>query len=72
MSSYGVKFGYVDEKNNRLVGQYVSDPVTHMVSFPKIMMVLGEEVLGEVPGNMRNSHAFKFWFDNTFKIKEEL
>ena len=73
MRDYGIKFGYVNEKgNNMLVGKYVADPHTHMVSYPKIVVILGEEVVGEVPGHYRNSHAFKFWFDNTFTIQKEL
>lgn len=42
MEGYGLKFGYVDEKgNNNLVGKYVADPHTHMVSYPKIAVILG-------------------------------
>ena len=42
MSSSGIKFGYVNQKGNgNLVGKYVADPVTHMVSYPKVAMILG-------------------------------
>lgn len=47
MSDYGLKFGYVNEKDNRnLISKYVVDPATHMVSYPKVFVILGDEVLG--------------------------
>ena len=42
LAEHGVKLGHVGEKNNKLVDDYVVDHATHMVSYPKLKVFLGE------------------------------
>ena len=54
--------GHVDEKNNRkLIDDHVVDHNTHMVSYPKLKVFLGSEVLTEVPGGLRNADSIYHW-----------
>lgn len=58
----GVKVGHVDEKGNRkLINDYVVDQQTHMVSYPKLKVFLGEEVLAEVPMGLRSADDIYYW-----------
>jgi len=42
LTSYGVKLGHVTDKQNDLINQFVVDHKTHMVSYPKMKVFLGE------------------------------
>ena len=42
LAELGVRTGIVDEKNNGLIGKHVVDQETHMVSYPKMKVFLGE------------------------------
>ena len=53
LEKLGVKTGVVDEKSSRLVNDYVVDHNTHMVSYPKMKVFLGQEVLADVPSAFR-------------------
>jgi hypothetical protein len=55
ISSYGVKLGHVDSNNNKLVSDYVVDHKTHMVSYPKLKVFLGSELMGDVPSGLRTA-----------------
>jgi len=52
-----VKLGLVNDKgNDKLIGEYVVDHKTHMVSYPKMFVFLGEELMGDVPPGLRTSN----------------
>jgi len=55
ISDNGVKLGVVNEKSSRLINDYVVDHKTHMVSYPKLKVFLGEEMLGDVPPGLRTA-----------------
>ena len=62
LQKLGVRTGQVNEKNNKLINDYVVDHNTHMVSYPKLKVFLGEEVIAEVPSGMRNEAMIYEWF----------
>ena len=37
-----------------------------MVSYPKVLVFLGEETMGEVPSNYRKTDQMYYWFVNEF------
>ena len=37
-----------------------------MVSYPKVIVFLGEEIMGEVPGNFRKTDQMYYWFINEY------
>ena len=43
LAEYGVSVGHVDENNHDLVNDFVVDHKTHMVSYPKLLVFLGDE-----------------------------
>lgn len=52
----------MDEKGSRnLVNDYVVDHKTHMVSYPKLKVFLGSEVLADVPMGLRNADDIYYW-----------
>lgn len=62
LNELGVKVGHVGEKNNKLVNDHVVDHKTHMVSYPKMKIFLGKEMLGNVPSSLRQSDQIYQWF----------
>ena len=60
--------GHVGEKNQKLVSDFVVDHKTHMVSYPKLFVFLGEENMGQVPGGMRNAASISHWVKDTFNL----
>lgn len=70
LAELGVSVGHVGENNQRLVNDFVVDHKTHMVSYPKLFVFLGEEKLGEVPGGLRSAPQIYHWFKNEYKLTE--
>ena len=62
LGEHGVKLGHVTDKNNNLVNRFVVDHSTHMVSYPKMKIFLGEELLGDVPPGLRTASEIGSWF----------
>lgn len=74
LADYGVGIGHVGEHNSKLVNDFVVDHTTHMVSYPKLLVFLGEENMGPVPPGMRSAPQILHWFKTTFDLEnaEEL
>ena len=53
--------GHVDEKNHKLINDYVVDHNTHMVSYPKLKLFLGPELLADVPSGLRSENQIYDW-----------
>lgn len=71
MEEVGVKLGFVDEHVSRkLINDHVVDQKTHMVSYPKIKVFLGEETMGEMPGNFRKADQMFAWFMKEFNFDQ--
>lgn len=64
----GVSVGHVDENDRELVNRYVVDHKTHMVSYPKLHVFLGEEQMESVPPGMRSAPQILQWFKSTFDL----
>lgn len=65
--------GHVDEKNNRkLIDDHVVDHNTHMVSYPKLKVFLGSEVLTEVPSGLRNQEQLYHWIVKEYNLNENV
>lgn len=60
--------GHVNEHNQKLVNDFVVDHTTHMVSYPKLFVFLGEEKLGEVPSGLRTSPQIYHWFKKEYDL----
>ncbi len=71
MAEHGVKLGFVTDKNNDLVDKFVVDHKTHMVSYPKLKVFLGEELLGDVPPGLRTAQDIKSWFLKQYGLAEQ-
>ena len=57
------------------MNDHVVDHKTHMVSYPKLKVFLGEELMGDVPPGMRNANAIFSWFKENYNLapqEEEL
>lgn len=70
LNELGVSVGHVGENNHRLVNDFVVDHTTHMVSYPKLFVFLGEEKMGEAPPGLRNAQQLYHWFKNEYKLDE--
>lgn len=46
------------------------DHNTHMVSYPKLKVFLGPEVLTEVPPGLRKEDQIYYWFIKEYDLKE--
>lgn len=57
------------EKNQQLVNDFVVDHTTHMVSYPKLKVFLGEELLGDVPPGLRSAPQILHWFKNNYNLE---
>ncbi len=68
MAELGVSVGHVDSENPSLVNDFVVDHTTHMVSYPKLLVFLGEENMGPVPSGLRNSAQILHWFKTTYEL----
>lgn len=64
-----MKVGIVDEHQQPLVNRYVVDHQTHMVNYPKTILFLGEDVLGEMPGTLRNAGHILYWFQGNYMLE---
>lgn len=60
--------GHVDENNRDLVDKFIVDHKTHMVSYPKLIIFLGEEKMGEVPSGLRSSGQIYAWIKNEYGL----
>lgn len=71
---YGVSVGHVGEQNSKLVNDFVVDHSTHMVSYPKLLVFLGNENMGSVPPGLRSAPQILNWFRSNFDLEstEEL
>ena len=69
LEELGVSVGHVGEDNRDLVNQFVVDHKTHMVSYPKLKVFLGEEQMESVPPGMRSAHQIFNWFRSTFNLE---
>lgn len=49
---------------------HVVDHNTHMVSYPKLKVFLGPEVLTEVPPGLRKEDQIYYWFMKEYDLKE--
>ena len=72
LNELGVSVGHVGESNQRLVNDFVVDHTTHMVSYPKLFVFLGEEKLGEVPQGLRNAAQLFHWFKKEYNLEESI
>ena len=70
LSAQGIKIGHVQDKNSKLINDYVVDHKTHMVSYPKLKVFLGEEILAEVPPGIRNAQQMFAWFKKEYSLNE--
>lgn len=70
MAQYGVTVAHVDENNKQLVNDFVVDHKTHMVSYPKLLVFLGEEQMEGVPPGMRTASQILGWFKSTFSLEQ--
>jgi hypothetical protein len=70
LNGLGVSVGHVGENNQKLVNDFVADHKTHMVSYPKLLVFLGEENMGQVPSGLRNAPQIYNWFKNEYNLKE--
>lgn len=70
LAEYGVTVGHVDENNKQLVNDFVVDHKTHMVSYPKLFVFLGDENMGSVPAGLRNAPQIINWFKSNFDLPE--
>lgn len=70
LGELGVAVGHVGENNQKLVNDFVVDHKTHMVSYPKLFVFLGQENLGQVPGGLRTAAQLYNWFKNEYKLAE--
>ena len=68
LNDLGVTVGHVDEKNQKLVSDFVVDHKTHMVSYPKLFVFLGEEKMGQLPGGLRNAVSILNWIKDTYNL----
>lgn len=71
LQELGVSVGHVDEKNHELVNQFVVDHKTHMVSYPKLLVFLGDEQMESVPPGLRSAPQILNWFKQTFSLENE-
>lgn len=69
LAEYGVSIGHVGEGNRQLVNDFVVDHTTHMVSYPKLFVFLGEENMGPVPPGLRSAPQILNWFKNTYDLE---
>jgi len=60
--------GHVGEHNNQLVNDFVVDHKTHMVSYPKLFVFLGEENMGQVPGGLRSADQLLNYVKDTYNL----
>lgn len=65
-----MKLGIVGDKNPKLVDKFVVDHKTHMVSYPKLKVFLGEELLGDVPPGLRSAVEIQSWFSKQYGVGE--
>lgn len=70
LAELGVSVGHVGEDNRELVDQFVVDHKTHMVSYPKLKVFLGEEEMESVPPGLRTAPQILSWFRTTFGLGE--
>jgi len=68
LADLGVSVGHVDEHSRNLVDKYVVDHQTHMVSYPKLMVFLGEEKMGDAPPGLRTAPQLFHWFKSTYNM----
>lgn len=66
-----MKLGLVTDKNNGLIDKYVVNHETHMVSYPKVKVFLGEELMGDVPPGLRTAAEIKSWFLKQYGLNEQ-
>ena len=67
-----MKVGHVDEKNNqKLINKYVVDHKTHMVGYPKLKVILGDEELAEIPGSVRKADLIYNWIAKEYNLTEQ-
>ena len=72
LNSLGVQVGHVDEKgNNKLINDYVVDQKTHMVSYPKLKVFLGTELLTAVPSSYRKADQIYDWITQEYDLSEQ-
>jgi hypothetical protein len=67
----GVSVGHADEHNRDLVDKFIVDHKTHMVSYPKLIVFLGEEKMGEVPSGLRTAGQIYQWFKNEYSLTSQ-
>lgn len=70
LNKLGVFVGHVGENNQKLVNDFVVDHTTHMISYPKLLVFLGEEKMGEVPMGFRNAAQIYHWFKKEYNLSE--
>jgi hypothetical protein len=63
--------GHVTDKNHDLINKFVVDHATHMVSYPKLKIFLGEELLGDVPPGLRTANDISSWFLKQYGLGEQ-
>jgi hypothetical protein len=69
LQPFGIKVGHVNEKDNRkLISDHVVDHNTHMVTYPKLKVFLGKEMLTELPGSLRNQEQMYYWFVREYNL----